>query len=50
MSDWGEMFVDCARSVHFVDSADLMYFVKSAVESYAELCQCVQYSFHFEFG
>lgn len=49
MSDQEARLVDCAHSARSVDSADLMYFVKSAVVSYAELCQCVQYSFRFEF-
>lgn len=48
-SDWKEVFTVCARSVHSVDS-DLMYFVKAAVVSYAEWSQCVQCSFHFDFG
>jgi len=35
VSDWKEGFIDGASSVHSLDS-DLMGFVKSAVESYAE--------------
>lgn len=35
MSNWREGFIDGASSVRSVDS-DMMAFVKSAVESYAE--------------
>lgn len=47
---WEEMIADCARSGRSVDFADLVYFVKSVVVSCADLCQCVQNSFHFESG
>lgn len=38
MSDLEETSADCVHSLHSVDSAELMYFVKSVAVSCAGLC------------